>query len=201
MRQVLQAVNSAMVQAYWNFGGEVVEEEQRGAERAEYGSGLVESLARDLTAEFGTGFSAQSLWFMRDVYLAFPIVNALRSQLSWTHCRLLARVQNLQARGFYEAECEECQPNSIARQDNTIAEGERRISQSRDHYSWLKGTRAHFEMTGWQICENTTDFSRRAGKYIKKVIHAFFEMMVRLDGMICGDRKQHCNFLKPTTAN
>jgi predicted nuclease of restriction endonuclease-like (RecB) superfamily len=104
-RQALQAVNSAMVQTYWNIGREIVEEEQRGAERAAYGSRLIEALARELSAEFGAGFSARSLWFMRDVYLAFPILNALRSELSWTHYRLLSRVQNKNARGFYEAEC------------------------------------------------------------------------------------------------
>jgi len=93
-RQALQAVNTAMVQAYWQVGQEIIEEEQRGAGRAEYGTRLIETLARQLTGEFGKGFNARSLWFMRDVYLAFPILNALRSELSWTHYRLLARVQN-----------------------------------------------------------------------------------------------------------
>jgi predicted nuclease of restriction endonuclease-like (RecB) superfamily len=104
-RQALQAVNTAMVQTYWQVGREIVEEEQRGADRAEYGARLVETLAQQLTTEFGKGFAARSLWFMRDVYLAFPILNALRSELSWTHYRLLSRVQNSQARSFYEAEC------------------------------------------------------------------------------------------------
>jgi len=104
-RHALQAVNTAMVQTYWQVGREIVEEEQRGTDRAEYGARLVETLAQQLTLEFGKGFAARSLWFMRDVYLAFPILNALRSELSWTHYRLLTRVQNPQARSFYEAEC------------------------------------------------------------------------------------------------
>lgn len=104
-RQALQAVNATMVQTYWQVGREIVEEEQRGADRAEYGARLIETLARQLTNEFGKGFTARNLWFMRDVYQAFPILNALRTELSWTHYRLLARVQNPQARAFYEAEC------------------------------------------------------------------------------------------------
>ena len=81
-RQAMQAVNTAMVQTYWQVGREIVEEEQRGADRAEYGARLVETLAQQLTTEFGKGFAARSLWYMRDVYLAFPILNALRSELS-----------------------------------------------------------------------------------------------------------------------
>lgn len=104
-RQALQAVNTAMVQTYWQVGREIAEEEQRGADRAEYGARLIESLARQLTGEFGKGFDRSNLWNMRAVYRAFPILDALRRELSWTHYRLLARVQNPQARGFYEAEC------------------------------------------------------------------------------------------------
>jgi predicted nuclease of restriction endonuclease-like (RecB) superfamily len=104
-RQAMQAVNTAMVQTYWQVGREIVEEEQRGADRAEYGARLIESLARQLTYEFGKGFDRSNLWNMRAVYLAFPILDALRRELTWTHYRLLARVQNPQARAFYEAEC------------------------------------------------------------------------------------------------
>jgi hypothetical protein len=92
-RQALMAVNAAMVQAYWHVGREIVEEEQRGEDRATYGSRLIAELAVSLSREFGKGFTARNLWFMCDVYRAFPIVNALRTELSWTHYRLLARVQ------------------------------------------------------------------------------------------------------------
>jgi hypothetical protein len=104
-RQAFQAINSAMVQSYWQVGCEIVEEEQRGAERAEYGARLIATLAEHLTREFGKGFTARNLAFMRGVYLAFPILHALRTELNWTHYRLLAAVQNPQARAFYEAEC------------------------------------------------------------------------------------------------
>jgi len=104
-QQAWQAVNTAMVQTYWQVGREIVEEEQRGADRAEYGTGLIETLAKQLTSEFGKGFDRSNLWNMRAVYLAFPILDAVRRELTWTHYRLLSRVQNHQARRFYEAEC------------------------------------------------------------------------------------------------
>src|SRR5690242_14270171 len=107
-RQALQAVNTAMVHAYCQVGREIVEEEQRGTDRAEYGARLIETLAQQLTVEFGKGFTARNLWFMRDVYLAFPNLNALRSELSWTHYRLLARVQNSQARAFIRGRMHPC---------------------------------------------------------------------------------------------
>jgi len=91
-RTALSAVNAAMVQAYWNVGREIVEEEQRGNQRADYGARLLEILAAHLTAEFGKGFDVSNLRYMRLFYLAFPIRDALRPELCWTHYRLLCRV-------------------------------------------------------------------------------------------------------------
>lgn len=102
--QALTAVNTAMVRAYWLIGREITEEELRGADRAGYGTRLIESIAERLTAEFGKGFIARNLWYMRDFYQAFPILNAVRSELSWTHYRLLTRVGREDARAFYTQE-------------------------------------------------------------------------------------------------
>lgn len=99
-----RAVNFAMVQAYWHIGRVIVEEEQKGAERAEYGKGLIQGLAARLSSDFGKGFDERNLWFMRSFYLSYPKVNALRSELNWTHYRLLLRVEKPEARAFYEAE-------------------------------------------------------------------------------------------------
>lgn len=108
-REALQTVNAVMVHAYWQVGREIVEEEQRGQDRAVYGARLIVELADALTQEYGKGFNARNLWYMKNVYLAFPIVNALRSKsqdlLSWTHYRLLTRVGKPEARAFYAAEC------------------------------------------------------------------------------------------------
>lgn len=103
--KALYAVNTEMVQAYWLIGKEIVEEEQKGKRRAGYGEQLIEMLAKKLTFEFGSGFLARNLWYMRNFYLSFPKLNALRSELTWTHYRLLMRVEDKHARGFYEIEC------------------------------------------------------------------------------------------------
>ncbi|MBW2329896.1 MAG: DUF1016 family protein [Deltaproteobacteria bacterium] len=102
--RALRAVNAEMVVCYWEIGRLIVEEEQRGETRATYGKGLIKELSIRLSDEFGRGFHQRNLWFMRNFYLAYPKVNALRSELSWTHYRLLLRVEKSEARAFYEAE-------------------------------------------------------------------------------------------------
>jgi predicted nuclease of restriction endonuclease-like (RecB) superfamily len=102
--QAHRAINAAMVAAYWEIGRVIVEEEQQGQERAEYGKGLLVELSQRLTAEFGRGFDRTNLQKMRAFYLTYQIRDALRLELSWTHYRLLLRVDNPEARAFYEAE-------------------------------------------------------------------------------------------------
>ncbi len=99
-----RAVNVAMVQAYWHIGRIIVEEEQRGKQRAGYGQALIEELARRLTKNYGKGFTQTNLWYMRQFYLSFPILHALRGELSWTHYRLLLKVEKEEARNFYMLE-------------------------------------------------------------------------------------------------
>lgn len=99
-----QAVNSAMVQAYWNIGKLIVEEEQKGKTKAGYGEYLIKDLSARLSNEFGKGFDHSNVKNMRQFYQTFPIGDALRSQLSWTHYRLLMRVEKSEARAFYEKE-------------------------------------------------------------------------------------------------
>lgn len=98
---IQRAVNFAMVQAYWSIGKLIVEDEQRGERRAEYGKAVLADLSRRLTDEFGKGFDPSNLRYMRLFYLAFPICDALRHELSWTHYRLMLRVENEQARLWY----------------------------------------------------------------------------------------------------
>ena len=113
IRQILEkarsnayrAVNSAMVRAYWAIGRAIVEEEQKGRERANYGDYLIKSISTKLGEDFGAGFDERNLWYMKSFYLAYRKVNALRSELTWTHYRMLLRVENLCARGFYMNEC------------------------------------------------------------------------------------------------
>lgn len=103
--QAYNAVNSAMVQAYWHIGRIIVEHEQNGSLRAEYGKAVLQGLSERLTEEFGKGFDIRNLRNMRSFYLTFPIRNALRTELTWTHYRALLRVENEDARNWYIEEC------------------------------------------------------------------------------------------------
>ncbi|MEE1475417.1 PDDEXK nuclease domain-containing protein [Fusobacterium sp.] len=98
--KVYKATNNAMVEAYWNIG-RIIVEKQSGNEKAEYGTALLKNLSKEMTKEFGKGFTVANLKNMRQFYLTFPKSYALRSELSWTHYRLLMRVENENARNFY----------------------------------------------------------------------------------------------------
>jgi predicted nuclease of restriction endonuclease-like (RecB) superfamily len=99
-----QAVNTAMVDAYWDVGRAIVEDEQAGKPRASYGKRVLEGLAERLRAEFGKGYDPSNLRNMRAFFVTYPIRDALRRELSWTHYRLLLHVDDPAARAFYEAE-------------------------------------------------------------------------------------------------
>lgn len=99
-----KAVNFAMVEAYWNVGKLIVEA-QDGNERAEYGEEILKDLSKDLTREFGKGFTVTNLRYMRQFYLVFQKHHALRDELSWTHYRLLMKIENEEIRNFYIEEC------------------------------------------------------------------------------------------------
>lgn len=100
-QQALRAVDPIHVRTCWEVGRHIVEYEQGGADRAEYGARLLPRLAEQLTAEFGKGFDASNLRYMRLFYQAFPNCDALRHELSWTHYRLLLRVEDERARLWY----------------------------------------------------------------------------------------------------
>jgi len=87
------AVNAEIVATYWSVGERIVREEQGGAERAAYGAGLLARLGRILSRDYGRGFTETSLQNMRRFYLAYPISSALRRELTWTHYRVLMRLE------------------------------------------------------------------------------------------------------------
>lgn len=110
-----------MVEAYWNIGKSIIEE-QGGNEKAEYGTGLLKELSKQMTQDFGKGFTVANLKNMRQFYLTFPNGYALRSELSWTHYRLLMRVENDKAREFYMQEAVKSQwsTRQLERQINSF---------------------------------------------------------------------------------
>ena len=126
-----RAVSSAMVYAYWEIGRRIVEE-QGGQDRAAYGRALVKELSCRLTDDFGRGFNERNLWSMRKFYLAFSKMNALRSELSWTHYRSLSRVANPEARAWYEREAAEQGWSSRTLDRNISTQYYHRLLQSQD---------------------------------------------------------------------
>ena len=102
--KVYRTANTEMLRAYWNVGREIVVQEQKGQDRAKYGSALLEELAKRLTELYGRSFSSRHLRYMRQFYREFPKWNAVRSELSWTHYRMLLKVEKENARNFYMQE-------------------------------------------------------------------------------------------------
>ena len=98
---IYKAVNTGILEANWKIGRRIVEEEQAGASRAEYGQRVINDLAEKLSVEFGRGFDARELRRYRQFYLLFPKWDALRPELTWTHYRTLIRVDNERARLYY----------------------------------------------------------------------------------------------------
>ena len=121
-QQATRSVNTIQVQTYWQIGQHIVEFEQGGEARAQYGKRLLKNLATVLTAEFGKGFDASNLRYMRLFYQAFPNCDALRHELSWTHYRFLLRVDNAAARQWYmqEAATQNWSTRVLERQISTL---------------------------------------------------------------------------------
>ncbi|MDV2858671.1 YhcG family protein [Oceanimonas sp. CAM02] len=104
--QVRQAVNSAMVNSYWHIGQMIVEHEQQGAARAQYGKQQLQQLSAELTERLGKGFDVTNLRNMRAFYQAFPIRETVSLELSWSHYNALSRIENESARRWYQQEAQ-----------------------------------------------------------------------------------------------
>ena len=143
-QRIQHSIDTEMVTAYWLTGREIIEEEQRGSDRAQYGSYLIKELSQRLIKTYGRGFSITTLKNARQFYLAYlkhvPIGSALRSQLNenlnpnlgWIHYRALMRITNYQARLFYEVEAvkNNWSGRELERQINSLLF--ERLSKSRD---------------------------------------------------------------------
>lgn len=103
-QRVYRMANSALLESYWQIGKIIVEDEQQGKVKATYGKATLKNLANELTLEFGKGFDERNLNNMRAFYQAFPIWNALRTELSWTHYRLISRLDSDAKRMYYMRE-------------------------------------------------------------------------------------------------
>ncbi len=104
-KQAYQAVNNILVQTYWEIGRKIVEYEQEGKERAEYGSSLLNNLAQDLKQKYGKGFSKSNTYLMRQFYLNYPKFQTVSGKLSWSHYSELLSIEEDISRHFYERQC------------------------------------------------------------------------------------------------
>jgi predicted nuclease of restriction endonuclease-like (RecB) superfamily len=101
-----RAVNSILVETYWRIGKYIVEYEQQGNEKAEYGSQLLEKLSKDLTEKHGKGFGKSNLFQMRLFYIRFPIFQTVSGKLTWSHYAEILRSDNDLEISFYSRQCE-----------------------------------------------------------------------------------------------
>ena len=107
-----RAVNSILVQRNWLIGYRIAEEELQGADRAEYGARIIRNFSKELTAEYGKGFTKSNLYNFYSFYKTYPEIfhspsGKLKSLLSWTHYRILLQVNDKNARDWYEKEAAE----------------------------------------------------------------------------------------------
>lgn len=154
-----QAVNSAMVEAYWLIGKRIVEEEQNGKERADYGKEIIKNIFEEMTLEFGRGFSKRTIWEIRQFYTTFPefsIVRTLSAQLSWSHFQRIAKVQQEQARIYYlkEAAANNWSVRTLDRNISTLFYQRLLSSQQK-------------ETVVNEMVEKTQDFQNNSSEFIK----------------------------------
>lgn len=122
-QRVYRMVNSNLLDTYWQVGRLIVEDEQGGSARAEYGKAVLKDLAEQLTEEFGKGFDYTNLTNMRKFYLAFSNLDTLRQDLSWSHYRLLCRLDSEEKRQYYlnESIANNWNSRTLQRQINSLA--------------------------------------------------------------------------------
>ncbi len=123
-----RAANFIRIEAYWNVGRMIVEEEQQGKGRADYGTFIIRDLSMRLTGAFGKGFTETNLKYFRQFYLTFPVSSdseirhALRGELTWTYYRALMRVEKPESREWYmnEAAEQNWSTRALDRQINSL---------------------------------------------------------------------------------
>jgi len=105
-QRAAQTINTILVQTYWHIGQHIVEIEQKGNERAEYGSNLLDLLSKDLTLSYGKGFSRSNLFQIRLFYIKFQKIQTLSGQLTWSHYTEILKANSDLEIGFYTKQCE-----------------------------------------------------------------------------------------------
>ncbi len=160
------AINAVMLDTYWHIGQRIVEQEQQGKSRADYGARLLSLLADELTAAYGKGFSTRNLWYYRQFYTLLPDwekVNTRVQNLTWSHIRTLLRVTNKDARIWYL--------NEAARQTWSVRTLDRNIS-SQYYHRLLQSPRKEAVVAEMQSL--TADYELDKLEFIKNPVVAEF---------------------------
>jgi len=120
--QAYRSVNNILLQTYWGIGQQIVEFEQKGKQKAEYGSKLILRLAKDLKLRFGKGFSRSNIYSMRQLYLHYPNIPDAFGILTWSHYFELLKIENNAIRSFYEQQClkDKWSVRELKRQKNSM---------------------------------------------------------------------------------
>lgn len=131
-KQAYYAVNTILVKTYWEIGRQIIDYEQQGEERAEYGSRLLSQLSKDLKIRYGKGFSKSNVYLMRHLYLKYPKFQTVSGKLNWSHYVELLGVEEDLERSFYEKQCinEQWSIRELRRQINSALF--QRIALSKD---------------------------------------------------------------------
>ncbi|MEN9654801.1 MAG: hypothetical protein RL235_913 [Chlamydiota bacterium] len=142
---IYRTIDTEMVKAYWCIGRDIVEEEQLGKKRAEYGSFLLNGLSERLTQKYGRGFSASTLRDIRLFYQTYP-EHKFNPNLSWIHYRSLMRIHTLEGRSFYEIEAEKnsWSGRELERQINSLLF--ERLAKSKDKKGLMRLARKGHEI-------------------------------------------------------
>ncbi len=177
--KVFRMANSTLLLTYWEIGRLIVKDEQQGKERAEYGKFTLKNLSQRLIFEFGKGFDESNLRNMRSFFQAFPIRDALRHELSWTHYRLILRQENEQKKTYYlnESIQNNWSSRDLKRQINSLAYErvlEHKKSSSETIHSVLKDPYI-FEFLGLKPNENISERQIETGiiDHIQKFLLEF----------------------------
>ena len=165
-REAYYFANKAMVMTYWNIGKRIVEQEQSGKTRAEYGKALIEVLANELTQEYGQAYSKRNLQYYRKFYLYFPdeeIVNTRVHNLTWSHFRSLLRVPDEEARIWYL--------NEAAQENWSVRTMDRNIS-TQYYYRLLQSPKKEAVIA--EMKQKTADYQKNHFELLKNPIIAEF---------------------------
>ena len=158
-QKTYQAINSAMVEAYWNIGKRIVLEEQNGKDRAEYGKEIIKTISQELSTEFGKGFSERNIRNFRKFYQTFPELEnwqTLSAKLQWSHFELIMRISSPEARAYYLTEA--------AKQTWSVRTLDRNISTL--YYQRLLSSQ-NKEIVKTEMQQNNAAFQNDAFDFIK----------------------------------